>query len=420
MLRKLFSAAFLLLVLGLVGVGFQSARFRPTQADVANAEVEEQRKVIESQLGSLFKNNEFVSETKLDWQGDETQVRVHYSFDESLQKEADMLLRQYRPDYGTVVAVDATTGKVLALASYEGSKPSQTNWALKATFPAASIFKVVTAAVALDKYRISPDLELAYNGSNYTMYKRNLFSEQTNRWSRSISLRDAFAKSINIFFGKMSLKFLQPSDLMEYANRFKFNEEVPSDLPLEMSEASVVTDDPYNVAEVASGFNDVNTLSPLHGAMMAASIAYDGVMKAPYVVEKIENLDGQTLYESKPLILGQTVNTETARKLRLLMNETIESGTSRKSFREMSRSPKFAEIEVGGKTGSLQGQNPKGKTDWFVGYGKHGPHIIAVAAVTVNKEYWRVKSAYLAQRMIRKFFTEEINSSKRELATEKK
>jgi hypothetical protein len=94
----------------------------------------------------------------------------------------------------------------------------------------------------------------------------------------------------------------------------------------------------------------------------------------------------------------------TATKIRSMMTDTVETGTSRKSFKELTKKKSFDVIEMGGKTGSLMGTSPKGKTDWFVGYGRLGPRMIAVAAVTVNKDQWRVKSSYIAQKIIREYF----------------
>ena len=64
------------------------------------------------------------------------------------------------------------------------------------------------------------------------------------------------------------------------------------------------------------------------------------------------------------------------------------------------RKRKFDDVEMGGKTGSLTGTNPKGKCDWFVGYARYGKHRIAVAALTVNEKKWRVKSSALASEFL--------------------
>jgi cell division protein FtsI/penicillin-binding protein 2 len=277
------------------------------------------------------------------------------------------------------------------------------NRTLKASFPAASIFKIITASAALEKYGLSPEMELGYTGANYTLYKKNLFNENP-RWARWISLRQAFSKSINIFFGRMTLKFMQPGDLIEFAEKYNFNKPLNADFPVEYSSASLSSEDQYQVAEVASGFNSKNTLSPVHGAMLAAAIANDGNMPAPYMIESLVKDDGSAVYMAKVLQLGQPISMATATQLRSMMSDTVETGTSRKSFKELTKKKSFNVIEMGGKTGSLMGSNPKGKTDWFVGFGRLGPRMIAVAAVTVNKNQWKVKSSYIAQKLIREYF----------------
>jgi hypothetical protein len=65
---------------------------------------------------------------------------------------------------------------------------------------------------------------------------------------------------------------------------------------------------------------------------------------------------------------------------------------------------------MGGKTGHLTGDDPKGGVDWFVGYASNGDRQIAIAAVTVNKKYWTVKSSYIGQSLFKKAFEDDISS----------
>jgi cell division protein FtsI/penicillin-binding protein 2 len=95
---------------------------------------------------------------------------------------------------------------------------------------------------------------------------------------------------------------------------------------------------------------------------------------------------------------------ETAPVMRELMEETIFKGTSRKNFKKLLKDKKFRVLEMGGKTGSMTGTNPRGKTDWFVGYAYLDNQKLAIAAITVNKEKWRVKSTYLAQSLVKVYF----------------
>ena len=88
------------------------------------------------------------------------------------------------------------------------------------------------------------------------------------------------------------------------------------------------------------------------------------------------------------------------------MRETITDGTSKRSFRGFFRGPLW-DVDVGGKTGSLTGQKPKGKYDWFVGYAKRGNKKLAFASLTINKDHWKIKSSQVARFAIENYFLRE-------------
>jgi peptidoglycan glycosyltransferase len=333
---------------------------------------------------------------------------VSYTIDEELQTNAEKLLNSYKPDYGAVVAMDALTGKILAMASYQKNKKIHDNLTLKGSFPAASIFKIITASAAVDKYQLSPNTLVFFNGANYTLYKKNVMSTKHNRWTRGISIKDAFARSINTVFGRLTFEHLQPKDLEDYAIRFGFNQKIASDLPFESGFADIPNEKNFHLAEIASGYNKVTRMSPIQGAMIGASIAADGNMKIPYVVDEIRDSAGKVVFKGDSVNIAQTVSADGAERLRTMMEATIKQGTSRKSFRSLVKNKKFKELIMGGKTGSLTGDNPKGKVDWFVGYAIGENERIAIAALTVNVDYWTVKSSYLAQSLFKVHFKDQM------------
>ncbi len=364
----------------------------------------ERRVQLSEALGNSFRENEYPSDVSLYWDGFKQDLKVQYTFEPDLQAQAEKVLKQYKPDYGSIVVMEAVTGKILAMVSYQKEEPDHSSLALRATYPAASVFKIVTATAAIDKAGIFPTDRIRFNGGNYTLYRKNVLSDKINKWTRSVSLKEAFARSINTAFGRLSLEYLDPEDINDYANRFMFNQKIPSDLPVETGVAVVPHEKGYALTEVASGFNKMNRMSVIQGAMIAASVINDGRMVVPYVVEKLVNGRDEVVYEAEAVDSGPIMTQDSAEKVQELMEQTILAGTSRGSFRDLTRHRKFREIEMGGKTGHLTGDNPKGRVDWFVGYGADGDRKIAVAAITVNKKYWTVKSAYLGRTMIRKFF----------------
>jgi len=370
-------------------------------------EIRMTRLELSQQLEPHFLKNELVPEADMKFHGEDQKVRLTYTVDADLQKEADKLLKSYKPDYGAIVMMDAETGRILAMSSFQkGGGAEAPNLALKGTFPAASVFKIVTATAALDKYHMTPESTIQFNGGNHTLYKKNVMSTKINRWTRAITLREAFARSINTVFGRIALERLEPQDIEDYAVRFGFNKNIQSDLPFASGVTQIPKEKNFRLTEMASGFNNATMMSPVQGAMIAAAVAKDGVMQVPYIVDRVQSEDGKTIFQSEPEVAAVTMTPEGADKLRELMEATVKNGTSRTSFRSLMHNRKFRTLEVGGKTGHLTGLNPRGRVDWFVGYAIGEKEKIAVAALTVNVNYWTVKSSYLAQSMFQKHFKE--------------
>jgi penicillin-binding protein A len=334
-------------------------------------------------------------------------VFLEYTIDLELQNRAETLLERYHPDYGAVAAIDAETGEILALAQTSTKEHGLGNLALRSIFPAASVFKIVTAAAAIDEGKAFTETVFPYNGRNHTLYKKNLLESEENRWTRRVTLREAFAKSINTVFGRLGIYKVGSKDLEKYAERFFFNKGIPSDLEIEMSQTDAGKYDEYELAEAASGFTLGNTLSPIHGAMLAGAIINEGTIVAPYLVRRATDEFNRTLYTGKKKILGNVMSPYSAEQMKLLMHETVARGTSRRVFRSLIQNDDLANVNFGGKTGSLTAKNPDGKCDWFVGYGSDHGRKIAIAVLTVHEKYWTVKSSYVAKTLFEGIFLDQ-------------
>ncbi|MGZ3747953.1 MAG: penicillin-binding transpeptidase domain-containing protein [Pseudobdellovibrionaceae bacterium] len=397
----------LLIPIALILSAFLFFKVAPTEEVVGEEKVKsqlERRTNISKVIGNIIRSNKFPENIEMEWDGKPLKAQIHVGIDKELQKEAEKLLKTYKPDYAAIFMMDAVTGRVLAMTSFQKDDPNAENWNLKSNFPAASVFKVVTATAAMDKAGVSPQHKINFNGGNYTLYRKNVMSDKVTKWTRVITLKEAFARSINTAFGRLSLETLHPVDINDYATRFMFNQEIPADFPVEMGVAYVPPERGFELTEVASGYNKTNRMSPVQGAMIAATVANEGKMTIPYLVQNITDEAGHNLYQAEPLDNGHIMTAESAIKVRELMGETLTAGTSRKSFRKLVHNKKFKTIEMGGKTGHLTGENPRGRVDWFVGYAMDETNKVAIAAVSVNKEKWTVKSAELGQNMFKKYF----------------
>jgi penicillin-binding protein A len=362
-------------------------------------------------LSSSALSYQFPTELDLSLDGREpVHTKVNYTFDAQLQKVMQNLFESYSPDYGAFVAMDAKTGKVLSMVSYSRDQKIQGNLALRATFPSASVFKVVTAAAAIEGHQVSANTVIPFNGRNHTLYKSQILKSNVTRWTKFISLKEAFGHSINTVFGRIGAYTVGPTGLRTFAGRFGFNHKIAADLPIQEGHAWI-PEDAWGLAESASGYTRDNTMSPMQGALIAASVANRGVMMEPYMVQSISEMDGNNLYLAAPKVSAVTMGPSTANEIKTLMKETVLRGTSRHAFRGFFKKG-FSLVDVGGKTGSLTGLDPRGKYDWFVGYADSGDRRIAVAALTIHEKLWRVKSGYLARRAIETYFKDLLHHDK--------
>jgi peptidoglycan glycosyltransferase len=401
-----FLASLVLLVfVGGWAIGYFSQKsgrsiFNPfAPALLTKAELREKIREAHSSDVYEFKQNE------INIPGYEEPVILDYAFDPAIQALSEDLLAQYKPDLGVMVAMDASTGRILAMSGVNRAFEIEGNPALEYTFPSASVFKVVTAAAALEERKANPSTLIAYAGRNHTLYKYQVLKERVSGWIRQISFKEAFAKSINTVFGRLAVFELGKEPLKLFSNRFAYGEEIQADFPVINSRAANPSNE-YQLAEMASGYTQDNVMSPIHGAMIAAAVANDGVMMQPYFMNAAYLKSGKTIYRTEPAIQSRVMSVETAKELRSMMRETVASGTSRKAFRGFFRG-KFSELEVGGKTGHLTDRNHRGRIDWFVGFAQAHGRKIAVSVLTMHKKYWTVKSSYLARRTFESAFSQK-------------
>jgi len=351
---------------------------------------------IESETPILFKEkmeDKFVSSF-------ENGLSVTYTIDPLLQEKMIDFFAKYKVPYGAFVAISPKTGKVLAMVEHSEKDKGDQHLALRATYPAASLFKLITAAAAIENGKVEPETVIRFNGGLYTLTPRN-WVDNPKRDKNKITLADAMGKSCNVAFAKVALKWLGSEDLLHYAENFGFNKALDFDLPVQMSQASI-ENTAESIAKTAAGFGNV-TLSPLHGALIASVIGNDGKMIAPRIIEKI-SLDGRELYNFKIKELDTCISTETAGKLKYMMTKTIESGTSRHAFYTRRGRAYLKDITIGGKTGTLEGDNPPGDYSWFVGIAPLEDPEIAVAALVINQPAWQVKASVAAREAFLTYF----------------
>ena len=334
----------------------------------------------------------------------EESVTVKSSLDPSLQNYILRLLRRSRTLQAAVVVLGINDGRILAMVSYN-SDGSNDDLCLQADFPAASLFKIVSAAAALDSAGFRPDKEVFYRGKKHTLYKSQLKNKK-GRYTSKTRFRKAFASSINPVFGKLGVYKLGQQLMADYADKFLFNRIIPFDFPVEISTVQIPDND-FGLAEIASGFNKETVISPLHAVLLASVAANNGVMVTPWLIESIKNESSEYLYQRRPTVLALSVSSKTAKDLRVLMRDTVIYGTCRKSFRLLRRQKGFENIELGAKTGTVNDKMDRFKYDWLTAYAlsKDRAKAICIAVLSVHGTKLGIRANEIGRHIINYHFT---------------
>ncbi|MCA1792969.1 MAG: penicillin-binding transpeptidase domain-containing protein [Desulfotignum sp.] len=312
-------------------------------------------------------------------------------------------LTRGKPRQIAMVVMDANLGHILAMAGFDLENPD-TNPCTAAIYPAASIFKIVTAAAAVDALGYTPQTPLYFNGNKYTLYKRQL-KDVKNKYTIQVSLASAFADSINPVFGKLGQTYLGKETLSTYARAFGFNQAFDADLLFEPGQFSI-NEDLFHLAELGCGFNRDTLISPMFGAMMLTPLLNQGKILLPAVVSHVANAKGETVYTYTKQTLASAIGPASASAIVRLMEKTVSRGTAKKSFGSISRDKILANLVIGGKTGSLSNREHTIKYDWFTGFGKEktGDRAILVSIVVGHGKYIGTRAASHARSILQHYF----------------
>ncbi len=308
--------------------------------------------------------------------------------DTALARVIGQLLERHHPDGAIWLMADGSTNELLAWGQYNDSAlQRRPDYASRATFPAASVAKTVTAAAAFESGRFSPSSAFPLVGRAHTLYNRQLKVKEGQ--GTPISVSHAFARSMNPPMALLGMRTGAPA-LRESARKFGFGVATADGLPT--PSRYVAPDSGYALAEVSCGFTQSTTLSPAQAAGMAYSVLTGRPWTPAWAPRSPEGG-----FPRRPLSPVPAHKASTLRDLRALFEETATSGTARKSLRKTIFSNWRDRLVVGGKTGSLDGSDPKGRYDWFVGYAYDREDPKKSVVVVVMQYHRRLRSLPASQ-----------------------
>jgi cell division protein FtsI/penicillin-binding protein 2 len=327
--------------------------------------------------------------------------RAELTLDPRLQQSTENLLRAFQIPFAGAVVVSIPDGRVLALVGQSAADPrlGPSDLALRAWAPAASVFKVISAA-ALVENGVMGSTRTCYHGGVSSILADNLVDlPAIDR--RCDTLAFGLGKSQNAIIAKLATRHLNAGELARVGRSFGFDEAIPFELPVEPSHLDVPGDG-LEFARTAAGFWH-STLSPMHGALLAAAIANRGEMPAPMLIDRAVDRDGRPIAAAvaNP---RRAVDATAAREVGRMMELTTRIGTAKGTFRDR-RGRRLLPFEVAGKTGTLSAETDRGYVgySWFVGYAPADHPTIAFAVVLGNHPNWRIKATYVGRHIVSEY-----------------
>lgn len=305
---------------------------------------------------------------------------------------------------GAVVAIEPSTGRILAMVSKPDFDPNMIaytwedilnaknsvlfNRAAQGLYPPGSTFKLVTLLEYMREKTDYADYTYDCDGS---IYRGGLVLKCINQTAHKTNdLTGAFAKSCNSAFADIGLR-LDKTAFYNTAEMLLFNKELPISIEYNQSSFALKEDaDEAMVMQTAIGQGET-LISPLHNCLIAAAVANNGILMQPYLVERIQNIQGKVIREFEGSEYGRLMTEEEAAALAGYMRSVVTDGTA--------YALKDADYMAAGKTGSAQYDSSDRHHSWFVGFAPCDEPRIAVC-VLLEGGYSGVGGAHEVARQV--------------------
>ncbi len=311
-------------------------------------------------------------------QGKEMKLTIDSDLQYFVESEMAQTIREHDAEGGWAVVLDAKTSAIRAIASLPTFDPNnpqsassfvRRNRAVTDTFEPGSTLKTFVIADAVDNKVIKPTTKIFCENGHFRIGKRIIREAEADHAQGTISVSEVLAYSSNIGTSKIAL-MLGDEKLKNGLLSFGFGEKSGVDLPGEAKGITVRL--PWNDHLLANvSFGQGITVTPLQLANAYAVIANGGVLRKPYIVESVKDIETGETQTTESKEIRRVISEETAAKMRLMLaGVTADKGTG--------ISARVSGYTVAGKTGTAQKIKNMGKGYMKGGYiGSFGGFIPA-------------------------------------------
>ena len=299
-----------------------------------------------------------------------------------VEKHLAEAVTEYKCESGITIAMDPSTGKILAMAdypNYDCNSPSTPNsvleknwnkmtseektnaifrmWSPKAvtdTYEPGSVFKIITSSIGIEENLIEADTPNSFNCTGLYYIEGEETPIKCFKYPNSHgpqSLREALGNSCNPAFMELGLKIGKYTSY-KYYEAFGFFDKTGISISGEPRSGIFYDINKINDHELATlSFGQRFNITPIQMITAAAAIANDGVLVQPQIVEKITNTDTGEITTFTTKEVRQVLSKETADTVASMMESVVTKGTGYKVSTDI---PGMENYSVGGKTGTSE------------------------------------------------------------------
>lgn len=274
------------------------------------------------------------------------------------EQALDGAFRKWHAHGAVAIVMNPKTGEVLAMASRPTFDPNQVgahdpasrrNRAVTDIFEPGSVFKIVTAASALNEGKVTlADTFNCEHGEWRARPKRVIHDVHPYG---TLTFPEVLINSSNIGTVKIALR-LGERALYQYIKKFGFGERTGIDFPGEVRGIFRPVEQWSKVSITSIPFGQEVAATPLQMLMAVSVIANGGHLVQPYLLSEMRDANGETLFKREPPVLEPVIMPETAAAIGDILVQVVEKGTGTKA--------KIQGVRAAGKTGTSQKLNPGG------------------------------------------------------------
>lgn len=289
------------------------------------------------------------------FQSEQTSAKLTISA--NVQVAALEALGNYR---GTIGVYNYRTGEILCAVSTPTYDPDQVpdiagdtsgrydgvyvNRFFNATFTPGSIFKLVTAAAALENLEDVAERQFTCQGEE-TIDGGKLICNDTHG---VLDFQTALAKSCNIAFGQLAME-LGGETLNQYVKRYALTQSLEIDgITTAAGQFDVLGKEDLEIAWAGVG-QSTDLINPCSFLRFVGIIAGGGEAAEPFLVSSV-GTQSKEIYRAKTQSTGRVMGEETAKTLQEMMANNVKTVYGQGNFGTLSVCAKSGTAEVGGES----------------------------------------------------------------------